>query len=176
VTERGLVSGRGLGSDVSSLPVLVHEVGQTVTCTAVARRVGDRMMLALPFQAGFGPSRGRRYRITIDGRRSGSQLVMVVNEQAMVPLPAGLCTDGDQAQVTLRVLSQRPALRVPADLAAALEQAGVALDLVEEHELNQLVTMIREADDPTVRSGRVQNAVAAIAEMTAARISHDDDG
>lgn len=156
--------------------MLVHGVGQSVTCTAVARRVGDRAMLALPFQAGFGPSRGRRYRITIDGQRSGSQLVMVVNEQAMIPAPAAAWADGAEVQVTLRVVSQRPTLRMPSDLATALEQAGLALDLVADHELNQLVTMIKEADDPAVRSGRVQNAVAAIAEMTAARTSHGDDG
>lgn len=155
--------------DVTALPVLPDEVGETVECEAVARRIGHRMMLALPYQAGFGPSRGRRYRITVNGVRTGSQLVMVVGDRAMVPLPDGGVAEGDVVDVGLRVLAQRPTLRVPRDFTTALEAEGLGVDLVEPHELNQLVTMIKEADDPDVRRHRVENAVAAVAELTVAR-------
>jgi hypothetical protein len=162
-----------------SLPVLPHEVGETVDCSAVARRVGRRMMLALPFRAGFGPSRGRRYRVAVNGVRTGSHLVMVVDGQAMVPVPAGSLTEGDVVEVTLRVLAQRPTPRVPADFASALTAAGLGVDLgvdvIADHELNQLVTMVREADDPAVRRGRIENAVAAVAELIAVR-AKDADG
>lgn len=153
----------------NTLPLLAHEVGETVRCSAVASRVGNRVMLALPFRAGFGPSRGRRYGITVNGVRAGSQLVMVVDEQAMVPVPAGSWAEGDVVEVTLRVLAQRPTVRVPPDFEAALAAEGLTIDVIADHELNQLVTMIREADAPDVRRGRIENAVAAVAELTAVR-------
>jgi len=162
-------------SDVAALPVLAHEVGEIIECRAVACRVGDRMMLALPFQAGFGPSRGRHYRITVNGVRTGSQLVMVVAEQAMIPFPDHSVLEGDIVDVTLRVLAQRPKLRVPPDFLAALAEEGLTVEAVAAHELNQLATMIKEADDPQVRSDRIDNAVAAVAELTAARGGHVDD-
>lgn len=162
-------------TDGDALPLLPHEVGATARCSAVATRVGDRMMLALPFRAGFGPSRGRRYRITVDGVRTGSQLVMVVGGRATVPVPAGSSAEGDVVEVTLRVLAQRPTLRVPPDFASALAAQGLGLDIIADHELNQLVTMIREADDPEVRRGRIDNAVAAVADLTAVRTAHVGD-
>lgn len=162
-------------TDADALPVLAHEVGETVHCQAEVRRVGDRMMLALPFRAGFGRSRGRRYRITVDGVRGGSQLVMVVGGQAMVPAAGGSWAEGDVVEVTLGVLAQRPTARVPADFADALAAAGLTLDAVADHELHQLITMIREADDPDVRRGRIENAVAAVADLAAVRAHRADD-
>jgi hypothetical protein len=162
-------------SDVTALPVLAQEVGETVTCPAVACQVGDRMMLALPYRAGFGPSRGRRYRITIGGVRASSQLVMVVGGQAMIPFPDDSIAEGDVVDVTLQVLAQRPTLRVPQDFMTALTAAGLSVDVIAAHELNQLVTMIKEADDPGVRSDRIENAVAAVAELTAARTENAHD-
>ena len=162
-------------SDVTALPVLSHEVGETVRCSAVASRVGDRMMLALPYRAGFGPSRGRRYRITVSGVRTSSQLVIVVGEQAMIPFADDSVVEGDVVDVTLRVLAQRPTLRVPKDFMTALAAVGLGIDVIADHELNQLITMITEAGDPRVRSDRIENAVAAVAELTAARTGNVHD-
>lgn len=154
--------------------MLPQDVGETVRCSAVACRVGDRMMLALPFRAGFGPSRGRRYRITVDGVRTGSQVIMVVGGRAMVPVRLDSSAEGDVVDVTLRVLAQRPTLRVPPDFANALAREGLSLGVVADHELAQLITMVREADDPDVRRGRIENAVAAVADLTEARSPHAD--
>lgn len=159
--------------DGTALPLLPHNVGETINCSAVARRVGSRTMLALPFRAGFGPSRGRRYRISVNGARTGSQLVMVVGGRAMVP--AESVAEGDVVEVTLRVLAQRPTQRVPSDFASALAAVGLSTELIAEHELNQLITMIREADDPAVRRGRIENAVVAVAELVALRTQDADD-
>ena len=156
-------------SDVTELPILPHAVGETFSCSTVACKIGDRLMLALPYRAGFGPSRGRRYRIAVRGLATGSTLVIVVGEQAMIPCPDASITEGDTVEVTLRVLAQRPTLRVPQDFIAALTAQGLTVDIVADHELNQLVTMIKEATDPAVRSDRIENAVAAVAAMTAAR-------
>ena len=49
------------------------------------------------------------------------------------------------------------------------------IDVIADHELNQLVTMITEAGDPRVRSDRIENAVAAVAELTAARTGNVHD-
>jgi hypothetical protein len=162
-------------ANVTELPVLPHVVGETVSCSAVVCRVGGRMMLALPYQAGFGPSRGRRYRITIGGRRTSSQLVMVVGGQAMIPFTSDRPAEGDVVGVTLRVLAQRPSLGVPEDFVAALAAQGLGLDAIASHELNQLVTMIKEADDPGIRGARIENAVAAVAELTATRTGNVHD-
>ena len=162
-------------TDVTALPVLPHEVGETVRCPAVGCRVGDRMMLALPYQAGFGPSRGRRYRITVGGARTSSQLVMVVGGQAMIPFTGESVGEGDVIDVTLRVLAQRPPLRLPRDLMTALAAEGLGVEVVAAHELNQLVTMIKEAADPGVRSARIENAVAAVAKLSAVRAGNVHD-
>lgn len=154
---------------MTALPVLPDEVGETIECEAVAFRIGHRIMLALPYRAGFGPSRGRRYRVVVNGIRTGSQLIMAVGHRAMIPVPGDDITEGNVVQVRLRVLAQRPTLRLPGDFTAALAAEGLSADLMESHELNQLVTMIKEADDPDVRCHRIATAVAAVADLTAAR-------
>jgi hypothetical protein len=162
-------------SDVTALPILPDEVGDIVKCKASACRVGDRTMLALPYRAGFGRSRGRRYRITIAGLQSPSQLLMVVGERAMIPLADDSDINGITYDVTIRVLAQRPALRVPADFSAALEAKGLRIEIIAAHELNQLITMIRESASSAIRRDRILNAVAAVAEMTAERAANADN-
>ncbi|MBT8162996.1 MULTISPECIES: YdeI/OmpD-associated family protein [Arthrobacter] len=153
-------------SDVSQLPELPSTPGSQVDCEATVVEVDGRRMLALPYRAGFGRSRGRKFRITgSEGSRLPSQVVMVVRDQAMVPFPgsAGL---GDTVCVRLRCLRQRPRISVPADLATELEAARLSVDVMSAPEAAQFLTMIHEAKDPEIRSQRIDTTIAAIRQRT----------
>lgn len=153
-------------SEVDSLPAIPTVPGEEVTGDAVVVLVGERRLLALPFRAGFGRSRGRRYRITgSDGRRTASQVVLVIGGRAMLPF-AGDGEVGDAVRLTVRCMSQRPHLRVPRDLRAALDEAGLDVGVMPEQEATQFITMVQEADDPSVRAHRIQATLTAVRART----------
>lgn len=153
-------------SDVGALPAIPTVPGEEATADAVVVLVGERRLLALPFQAGFGRSRGRRYRITgSDGRRTTSQVVLVIGGRAMVPF-TGEGAVGDTVRLTVRCLSQRPRMLVPRDLRAALDDAGLDVGVMAEHEAAQFITMVQEADDPEIRSHRIRATLSSVRERT----------
>lgn len=64
---------------------------------------------------------------------------------------------------------QRPA-RAPADLEAAMAAAGVDDDQLAEHERRHLYAMVREAKDPAVRAGRIDDVLSFLASAREGRV------
>lgn len=112
--------------------------------------------------------------VTINGYTYRST-VGAMNGQFLIPLSAehraasGIAA-GDEVEVALEVDALPRTLDVPADLAEALEAAGVraAFDAMSHSRRRALVDPVEQAKAPETRQRRIDKAVEAMRDATAA--------
>lgn len=140
----------------------------TMAVTGLARVVGGRTLVVLPFAAPVGPSRGRRFRVDTDNGAPVTRVVLRLGGRAALrPPDHAALGEGELVPMRLRALPARSRQRVPADLDKALAEAGLGLDGLDESTLRHLLSMVNEAHDPDIRATRIAAAVTATAQAAA---------
>lgn len=149
--------------DGATLPLLDPPAGEWWDVDAEVRSIASETFLVLPYHAPVGASRGRKFRIALDGGRPRRVVVFSVRGRAAVRAPQGHGLKQGE-HVRLRVGGTERSRRndLPPDLAAAMEEAGASATGFPANELTQLLLMINESSAPEVRSARVAAAVSAI--------------
>lgn len=143
-----------------SLPELPHDPTLDVQTEAVIEHVQGRLLLVLPYQLPATASRGRRYRVG-RGREHAIRVLVRLGDRTACR-PVGAVGEGDRFTVTVRALARHRPRRIPDDLSAALQHAGLGLDGFPDAHVQQLVLMVTEARDPAIRAERVCAAVNAV--------------
>lgn len=142
-------------------PVLATDPAFPTSVQATARRIAGTWMWILPVAAPAGARRGTRYRVTVDGAPAGTQVVFNIDGHAALRADPAY---GDRAALVTLTAVRAPARPgIPADLAAALEDAGTDLDLLPDAQARQILLMIREAATAEIRAARIADAVATLA-------------
>lgn len=141
-------------------PELPHDPAIEVQTEAVVERVRGRLLLVLPYQLPRDASRGRRYRVRWGSEHGIRVLVRLGGRTACSPV--GTVHDGERCTLSLCALASNRPRQVPADLSAALDEAGLDLDGFPDGHVQQLVLMVTESRDPTIRAERVRAAVDAV--------------
>lgn len=142
-------------------PEMPSHLDTEVAASARLTSVRGQRMLLLPFTAPIGRSRGRRFRISLDGRRARTAVVLAVGGQAAVKAPAELGSHDRTVPVRITALAPRRRRRVPADLEQALARAGASLENLTEAQVEQLLLMVTESSSGQIRAQRVTAAVQA---------------
>lgn len=140
----------------------------SITTAGDLRVIHGRTVVVLDYTAPRGPHRGRRFRIDPVEEEPGTTgctrvIFHLEGHAALHPPPWAQHRRHGQVQLRLRALPDRRPHRIPDDLRAALESAGVGSEHLTAPELEQMVEMIVEAHDPSVRAARVASVVITIA-------------
>src|SRR2546430_17080908 len=95
---------RIVSRDRGPLPKLVETHGERCHTRAQVVEIGGRQMMRLPYAAPIGPSRGKRYRVAVDGGRFSVRMVMNVAGQAVVRLLPNEALGKTQVHVVIETL------------------------------------------------------------------------
>lgn len=145
------------------LPPLPTDPRRAVSANAHLTEVAGHDVLLLPFSAPTGPYRGRRYRVSIAGGTAESRALLNVDGRAaLAGRKVSTAAGGRSLRVHLRALPARRPRRVPADLHEALQRHGLVPDRLAAHELDQILLMVGESSNPSVRAARIRAAVVAV--------------
>lgn len=140
----------------------VPSPGEWLHVTARCVKRGGRSLLVLPVAAPIGRSRGQLYRISIGGSLPRPRVLFSLGGRAALALPEELGFLADEIDVRLQPVSHSHPEQLPAELGERLRDLGLDAAALPEHELHQLVLMIRESSSKEVRDARIAAAVAAI--------------
>lgn len=142
-----------LPSGTDTLHVLAHPVG-----------AGARRMLLLPCAGPVG-LRGKRLRVTFPDGTARTAVAVSLYGQAALPHET---TDpqGPGVPLALRPIRERSARNVPADLATALERAGLDWSILPAHERTQMLHLITESATADIRAARITAVIDAVATRT----------
>jgi hypothetical protein len=146
----------------ASLPPLVAEPDRWCLTMAEVRELSGRRMVMLPFTAPVGHLRGRRYRIAVGQGPSRLRLIFNVGGQAVIRVNTSELFNSEAIEVRIQSISKRQRRHIPADFAHALQDQGVSIGVLVDHEREQILNMIGESSTAEVRTGRIEAAVQAV--------------
>jgi GGDEF domain-containing protein len=153
-----------LGVDgLFGLPTATDEaLHATATSTLVS---GERVLL-LPCVGPVG-MRGRRVRVAPGYRSPATRVVLSVHGQAAITAPRG-SPDGP-IPVILSAVRDGAHLTVPVDLRSELAATALDWSVLPEPERDQMLHLVRESADATIRRARISAVLSAVAARTRTR-------
>lgn len=140
---------------------------QTLHATARPAALAGRPVLMLPCTGPKG-LRGQRFRISYPHLAPRTEVVVSARGQAAIPVHLSQLA-GPAIPVTLQPVRPPAARRVPGDLAAALERAGLDWGMLPGHEQAQALHLITESASPAIRDARISAVVRAVATHVGSR-------
>lgn len=151
--------GPSMPSAADGLFPLPTRHGESLHAIAVPIQVGGQTVLLLPCSGPEG-MRGYRMRVALGYQRPATEVVLSVGGQAVIAAPPG-GTDSPVAIILSTARGSSPH-RVPPDLHAALTGADLDWSALPTPEQDQLLHLIRESADSTIRSARIDAALIAV--------------
>ncbi|MFI6350250.1 hypothetical protein [Streptomyces sp. NPDC050560] len=136
------------------------------TLHVLARPLGTRGqgMLLLPC-AGPAGLRGQRLRVSFPNGTSRTAVAVSFRGQAAIPHGTPE-PEEPGLPLALQAVRERSPRNLPADVAAALERAGLDWSTLPAHEQAHMLHLITESATPDIRSARVTAAIDAVATRT----------
>lgn len=110
--------------------------------------------------------RSVRARSTLKGVQHMSYIFRLRGGEARLVVPDTVVEKtgvkvGDEVEVAVAVIGGTKELGVPRDVELALANAGTSLGVLPDFERRQLLYLVRESKEPSVRRGRIEAVVSA---------------